>query len=86
MESYENPESGINFFENHKDAIAVSFKTGGVYIYDADKPGAAHVEKMKELASKHDGLNTYINKNVRKNFSGKFKDIDTYLNNLSSLQ
>ena len=64
-------DSGIVAYEIEGDSITIEFRKGGTYRYDANKPGAGHVSVMKGLAQSGDGLNTYINKNVRKNFAAK---------------
>ena len=61
--------SGAVAYEIGEDYIVVKFRDGSKYLYDSRKPGSRHVSNMKQLAAKGDGLTTYINKYVRKNFS-----------------
>jgi hypothetical protein len=39
--------------------------------YDETKPGRRHVEAMKRLAEKGEGLTTYVNQHVRGNYARK---------------
>lgn len=61
--------SGVAAFATGDDFILVQFKDGRLYLYDDKKPGKHHVEQMKRLALKGKGLTTYINQNVRENYS-----------------
>ncbi|ANH83113.1 hypothetical protein A8C56_20920 [Niabella ginsenosidivorans] len=68
MERYKNTggNSGISFFETGTDYILVKFSdTARPYKYSYQKAGCCHVEKMKALARKGSGLNTYINQYVK---------------------
>ena len=49
----------------------VRFKNNHVYLYDIRHPGPEHLEKMKELARSGWGLNTYIESEVKTDFSSK---------------
>lgn len=73
MQKYDDihGDSGIAAYEISSGSIAVQFSKGGTYLYNESKPGAAHVTEMQRLAQAGDGLNTYINKFVRKNFAKK---------------
>jgi hypothetical protein len=68
METYRDRDgdSGINGFEIAASSITVLFNTGKTYSYSYKRAGIRHVENMKVLARQGDGLNAYINKNVRK--------------------
>lgn len=66
-----NGDSGIAAYEIGPRSIKIQFSHGGIYLYDASAPGAAHVAEMQTLAQSGDGLNTYINKHVRKNYAAK---------------
>ncbi|MFW5389327.1 hypothetical protein [Yersinia sp. 2542 StPb PI] len=74
MPAYANKggDSGVVLYETTADAITVQFKDGWKYVYDATKPGASTVSKMKELAQAGHGLNSYISMVVKKNFSRKY--------------
>lgn len=75
MPAYENKggNSGVVYYEITADSITVEFRDGWKYVYDADKPGAATVAKMKELAQAGQGLNSYISSVVKKNFSRRYR-------------
>jgi len=61
-------KSGIRSYETGLDFIKVMFSSGSVYLYDYACTGMECVEKMKELAIKGTGLNSYIGKVVRGNY------------------
>ena len=62
-------DSGVDSYESGVDWIRVRFKRGGTYFYDQVRPGPAHVERMKQLAQSGDGLATYINQYIRRDYS-----------------
>ena len=64
-------DSGVAAYEMGPGSIQIQFTDGGTYLYDASAPGATHVAEMQRLARSGDGLNTYINKYVRKNYAAK---------------
>lgn len=66
-------DSGIAAYELGEGSITIEFHKGGVYLYNAERPGASHVHEMRKLAEFGDGLNTYINKFVRRNHAGKIR-------------
>jgi hypothetical protein len=70
---YENVsgDSGVRDYEPGPTFIRVWFATGGGYEYDYEIPGPLHVEEMKRLAEAGEGLATYINQEVRKNYARK---------------
>ena len=58
-----NNDSNVNCYEIGQTYIDVVFcGTNKVYRYSYNKAGVQHVENMKLLAEKGDGLNSYINK------------------------
>jgi len=70
METYNdvNGDSGVAGYESGDDYIRVRFKNGSIYLYTYAQPGQNHVEHMITLAVAGDGLNSYINRNVRKSY------------------
>ena len=66
-----NGESGIIAYEIGSDFIRLQFEDKEIYRYTEDSTGAEHIAKMKELAEKGRGLNTYVNQHVRKNYETK---------------
>src|SRR5690606_36838641 len=64
-------DSGIEAYECGPGWIAVRFRHGGTYRYDARHPGTEHVLEMQRLAEAGDGLNTYINRHVRGDYAGR---------------
>ncbi len=62
-------DSGVSHFEIDDSSITVWFKnTTRSYTYSYRKAGRHHVERMKQLALAGDGLNEYINDNVKKSY------------------
>lgn len=59
-------DSGVAAYEIGADFIRVQFKDGSIYRYTYASAGQQNIEQMKALARAGDGLNAYINRNVRK--------------------
>jgi hypothetical protein len=75
MEKYKGLENGgVSAYQISDDAIILKFKDGRIYSYNYVKPGKEQVEEMKKLAINGSGLTTYVNQNVRSNYSS-MKDI-----------
>lgn len=66
-----NGDSGVMAYEIGDGYITVAFSKGGVYHYNAERPGLSQVVEMQRLAESGNGLNAYINKFVRKNYADK---------------
>jgi len=69
MERYRNSggDSAVSFFDIGADYIAVKFLGNmRTYRYSYRKAGQYHVEAMKRLARSGSGLNSYINRYVKK--------------------
>lgn len=75
MVRYQNlgGDSGVLAFEIGEDHIRVQFQDYAVYEYTYNSAGRAHIENMKTLAIQGKGLNSYINKQVRKKYSRKIQ-------------
>ena len=59
-------DSGVLAYNPGADYIEVQFKgTSRIYRYSYQKAGRANVETMKALAKSGNGLNSFINKNVK---------------------
>ena len=73
MERYKTAEgdSGIIAYEYGNDYIRVQFSTGAIYRYTYKSAGSHNIERMKALARSGDGLNTYINTNIREMYERK---------------
>ena len=67
MEPYRNRSrtSPITGFEIADSFIDVHFRGAGTYRYSYRRPGKTHVDRMKRLARKGEGLTSYINRYVR---------------------
>lgn len=63
--------SGVVGYETTPDGITVEFKDGSKYMYDKTRPGRYKVNKMKSLAKRGFGLNTYINKRIKSAYKTK---------------
>ena len=69
MERYKNlgGNSAVYSYELQQNAIAVKFDgTSKIYVYSYARAGHAFVEQMKLLAVSGRGLNSFIQKNVRR--------------------
>ena len=63
-------DSNVDGFEIGESSIKVKFSNGHkIYVYTYLSAGPSNIETMKRLALSGDGLNTYINKSVRKKFA-----------------
>ena len=73
MEKYKNTkgDSGVQSYEIGSDFIIVQFINDGSYLYNYQIPGSSHVERMKKLAIKGQGLSTYISTNIKKKYAKK---------------
>lgn len=61
-----NGDSNVLAYEIGNDYIDVQFKgTAKTYKYSYQSTGKANVETMKKLAKNGDGLNSFINRNVK---------------------
>lgn len=63
-----NGDSGVKEYEYGEDYILVQFKTGTPYRYSYGSAGIQNIELMKRLADSGDGLNAFINKNVKNKY------------------
>lgn len=66
-------DSGVAGYEIGPGSITVYFKSGGAYLYTDEVTGRSHVDTMKQLAQKGDGLNAYINRHVRERYAQKLQ-------------
>lgn len=66
-------DSGVSAFEPGDDYIIVEFKDGNAYRYTYRSAGSHHVEQMKILASDGDGLQAYININVKDLYESRLR-------------
>lgn len=75
MEIYKdlNGDSGVTAFEIGSDFIIVRFSFNSEYLYNYASAGKENIEAMKKLAKTGDGLNSYINKHVKKLYAKKLK-------------
>jgi len=73
MERYKNVggDSGVTGYEIGSDYIRVQFSDGSVYLYTYASAGSNNIEQMKKLAIAGRGLNSFINRNVRKSYERK---------------
>lgn len=64
-------DSGVVAYEPGSDFIRVKFSDDAIYLYTNLSAGSHHISQMKKLATRGDGLNAYINDNVRKAYARK---------------
>jgi hypothetical protein len=58
-------DSGVEAYEISSDKISVKFKGSSVYVYSYQSAGIENIEHMKKLAKSGEGLNSFINLNVK---------------------
>ena len=75
MEPYRDwdNDSGVRAFEISEGQIDVQFKTGAVYRYTSASVGSANFDQMVALARAGEGLNSFINRFVKKLYSAKLR-------------
>ncbi|HVR82541.1 MAG TPA: hypothetical protein VHF02_10740 [Luteimonas sp.] len=66
-------QSGVVAYAARRNAIAVEFTDGKVYLYSYEVPGRHHVERMKSLADEGIGLSTYISRHVGNRFAARLR-------------
>ncbi|MCK5122993.1 MAG: hypothetical protein KAQ87_02500 [Candidatus Pacebacteria bacterium] len=73
METYKNlgGDSGILYFEIGNDYVRVEFDDEAIYTYTYASAGEYNIEEMKKIAISGEGLNSFINKYVRKKYASK---------------
>ncbi len=64
-------DSGVVAYDVGEDYIDVRFKNGAVYRYTNATAGSGNISTMKRLAARGDGLNSYINLNLKKEDSAR---------------
>ena len=75
MQRYSNldRDSGVVAYESGFDFIRVQFSDGAVYLYTYTSAGSNHIDRMKTLATRGDGLNAYIIAHVSEAYERKEK-------------
>ncbi len=75
MERYKNlgGDSDVVAFEIAEDSITVEFKDGSIYLYTNQSAGSENISEMKRLARAGQGLNSFINRVVKKLYASKLR-------------
>jgi len=75
MKTYDNlgGNSGVVAYDYDSEVIKVQFEDGWIYEYEASTIGAADFQQMISLADSGRGLNSYINRHIRKRFTNKYR-------------
>ncbi|WP_126652832.1 hypothetical protein [Chryseobacterium aureum] len=75
MEKYgnHNGDSSVSAYTIGSDYIWVEFSTGSIYEYNYSVTGKNRIENMKRLARSGSGLNGYINRYIKFNYSRQIK-------------
>jgi len=73
MTRYQNlsGRSGVVEYEILDDSIDVKFGDGSIYTYTNVSADPSHIKRMKDLATEGIGLNGFIDRYVKKNYSDK---------------
>ena len=66
-------DSSVVAYEIDEDSITVEFEGGARYVYTYQSAGSANVEQMKRLAIAGEGLQTFINRVVKKGYAKKLR-------------
>lgn len=61
--------SGVESYNNKRGNLTIEFKDGSLYEYTNKSAGSYAMKRMRQLAKRGKGLNGYINKSVKKNYS-----------------
>lgn len=74
MQRYMNlsGESGVAAFEAAPGEITVQFRDGSYYLYTDASAGTSNISQMQSLAQAGHGLNSFINRFVRKGYARKW--------------
>lgn len=68
-----NRENGVSEYAILDNGIVLKYHDRPhYYLYTFVKPGKRDVKQMIKKAEKGEGLNSYVNKNVRDNYSDKW--------------
>ncbi len=75
MERYANlgRDSNIASYEFGAGSITVQFNDGSVYLYTNQSSGSKNLAEMQRLAQVGQGLNSFINRFVRKCYAQKLR-------------
>ena len=65
--------SNVRAYEIGADSITVQFNDGSIYVYTCHSAGSGNIEQMKTLAVAGRGLNSFINRQVKKAYAAKLK-------------
>lgn len=65
--------SGVSAYETGEDYIKVEFVDGDLYLYTDDSAGHDAVARMKQLATRGEGLSTFISQHVRDRYAAKLR-------------
>lgn len=73
MVTYKNlgGDSNIRAYKIDTESISVEFNDKSIYHYTCESVGSSNIVEMHRLALLGQGLNSFINKNVRKNYTHK---------------
>ena len=66
-------DSGVVSYEISPGSIEVTFSDGSTYLYTDQSAGADNIAQMHALARAGQGLNSFINRNVKKGYASKLR-------------
>ena len=66
-------DSGVAMFEIGAGSITVQFVDGWCYLYTNQSAGGSNITEMQSLARSGQGLNSFINRAVRKSYAKKWR-------------
>ena len=66
-------QSNVIAYSTTSDSITVEFRDHSLYLYNYGSAGIDNITQMKALAANGCGLNSFINKIVKKNYAKKIR-------------
>lgn len=66
-------DSGIVAYETAQSEITVKFSDGYHYLYSTESTSLSNIQEMKRLADQGVGLNSFIQRVVKKEFVRKWR-------------
>ena len=66
-------DSNVKSYEINSNSIRVMFNDFSIYEYTSSSVGIINLERMKLLADRGSGLNSFINTTVKKNYSRRIR-------------
>jgi hypothetical protein len=66
-------KSGVVAYQIDQGSITVEFDDGSIYLYNTHSTGPNNIAEMQRLAMAGQGLNSYINRFVKRQYADKIR-------------